>query len=278
MSAGIGADSANEASPSEAPAPPKVAFRRIARTGFAVNGLIHFLIGGAALRLALGDRSTESADQSGALDQISDLSIGLLLLWVAFGGLAALALWQFTQASAKFADLSFARRWGRRLVEIGRGVVYLVLAGTVLLFIFGRDPADSGGIGKSVAALLNTPGGVFVLAAIGAGTIAAGVGFVVVGSRRTFTKLIKVPAGRGRRFVLVIGVVGYIAEGLALAIVGGVLATAALTGDAGRATGLDGALRALMGIPFGNLLVGSVGVGLILYGLFLVVRTRLARL
>ena len=266
---------------SDAPSPAaeegKRVFRRIARVGFAVNGLIHFLIGGITLRLALGARTAESADQAGALDQISGLSIGGLLLWVSLVGLAALALWQLTQASAKFEELTFARRWGRRLVEIGKGLVYLVLAGAVLLVIFGGDTETSDTV-RVANTVLNTPGGVLLVIAIGLALFGTGVGFFVIGIRRTFTKLIHVPAGRSRRFVLVLGVVGYVAKGVALAIVGVVLVVAAITGDASRATGLDGALRALMGIPFGSTLVGSVVIGLILYGLFLMVRTRLARL
>jgi hypothetical protein len=263
--------------PSPAAEQGKRAFRRFARAGFAINGLIHFLIGGITLRLALGARTVESADQAGALDQISNLLVGRLLLWVAFGGLAALALWQLTQASGKFEELPPARRWGRRVVEIGKGIVYLFLAGTVLLVLFGSNPEPSDTI-RAADGLMNTVGGVILIVGIGLAFIGAGIGFIVVGIRRTFTKLIHLPVGRGRRFVLVIGVVGYLAKGVALGIVGVVLNFAAMTGDASRASGLDGALRALMDIPFGSTLVGFVGVGLILYGLFLVVRTRLARL
>lgn len=197
---------------------------------------------------------------------------------MAFGGLAALALWQFTQASARFEHLAFARRWAKRLPEIGRGVIYLVLAGAVLLVLLGRDPEDAGGVADMTAAVLRSRGGFVLVIVAGLGVLAAGVGFIVVGIRRTFTKLIRVPTGRGRVLVLVLGVVGYLANGLGLAIFGVVLLVAAMTGDASQATGLDGALRALLDIPFGSLLVGLVGVGLVLYGVFLIIRTRLARL
>lgn len=197
---------------------------------------------------------------------------------MAFGGLAALALWQFTQASARFDQLAFAQRWGRRLLEIGRGVVYLVLAGAVLLVLLGRDPEDAGGIADITATILRSRGGFILIIVAGFGVLAAGVGFIVVGIRRSFTKLIRIPTGRSRGIVLVLGVIGYLANGLGLAIFGVVLLVAAITGDASQATGLDGGLRALLDIPFGSLLVGLVGVGLALYGVFLIIRTRLARL
>lgn len=263
-------------------APPaevgKQAFRRIARVGFAVNGLIHFLIGGITLRLAFGERSLEPADQTGAIDQISALSIGDILLWAAFVGLAALALWQLTQASAKFEYLTFARRWGRRLVEIGKGIVYLALAGTVLLVLFGGDPTRPSEVRMVAAELFSTTAGILLVVAIGLAVLSTGIGFMTIGIRRTFTKLIHVPVGRSRSFVMTLGVVGYVAKGLALVIFGVALCLAALTRDASKASGLDGALRAAIDLPLGGVLVGSIGIGLILYGLFLVVRTRLARL
>ena len=44
------------------------------------------------------------------------------------------------------------------------------------------------------------------------------------------------------------------------------------------AGGLDGALRALLALAYGPLLVGAVGVGFIAYGFFCLFRARYARL
>jgi hypothetical protein len=53
---------------------------------------------------------------------------------------------------------------------------------------------------------------------------------------------------------------------------------AAFTADASQATGMDGALRALVALPFGGILLHLVGAGLIAYGLYALVRAPAARL
>jgi hypothetical protein len=253
-------------------------FRRVARVGFAVNGLIHFLIGGITLRLAFGDSTVSAADQSGALSDLSGLTIGRLLLWVAVVGLMTLGLWQITRATVQLTHPRFALRWGRRVVEAAKGVFYLFLGSTALVFALGGSTRPSESLLRLSAALLRSQEGVVILLVIGLATLGAGIGFVSIGIRRSFTKLIDLPVGRWRVPVLVLGAVGYIAKGIALAAAGMVFGYAAITGDARQASGLDGALRILVGLPFGNVLVALVGGGLILYGVFLVVRTRLARL
>ena len=56
------------------------------------------------------------------------------------------------------------------------------------------------------------------------------------------------------------------------------LVVASLSGDADTAGGLDGALKALLALDLGPLLVGIVGVGFIAYGVFCLFRAWFARL
>jgi len=78
--------------------------------------------------------------------------------------------------------------------------------------------------------------------------------------------------------VVVLGVVGYIAKGIALAVTGAVFVIAGLTIDPSKATGLDGALKSLVALPYGPAILFLVGAGLIAYGLYCFARARLARL
>jgi len=78
--------------------------------------------------------------------------------------------------------------------------------------------------------------------------------------------------------VVTLGVVGYVAKGIALFAVGVLFVVAAFTFDPEKASGLDGALKSLADLPFGIVILVAVGIGLIAYGLFLVARSRLARL
>ena len=59
-----------------------------ARAGFAVNGVLHIIMGAITLAVAFGEKGT--ANQDGALAQLSTGPIGGLLLWAAVAGLAGL--------------------------------------------------------------------------------------------------------------------------------------------------------------------------------------------
>ena len=75
-----------------------------------------------------------------------------------------------------------------------------------------------------------------------------------------------------------VGVVGYWAKGVALAIVGVLFVIAAFTRDSHQAGGLDTAVKTLDRMPFGDALLWLVGIGLIVYGVYCGVRALLAKL
>lgn len=253
-------------------------FRRVARSGFALNGLIHLLLAGIALRLAFGDADGASVSQSGVLHQLASTTFGRVLLWAAVVGLLTLAAWQLTQALVLIDAPRRLVRWGRRVVEATKGVVYLAIGGSALLVALGAAGPSSDDVARIADALLRTQTGVLILLAIGLTVLGVGIGFASIGIRGTFTKLIRVPTGAWRRVVLVLGTIGYVAKGVALGIVGVVVVTAVVTGDAHRATGLDGALRSLLDVPLGVVLLVLIAVGLATFGAFLLARTRLALL
>jgi len=252
-------------------------FRRLARSGFVVNGLIHLLIGGLAIGVAFGDSSGVAVNQSGALYEIGNNPVGRVLLWAAVIGLASLGLWQVTKVGL-ITDPSFLKKWGVRIVEIGKGVIYLFLALGALVYTLGGTTSSSEVIRRMTVYLLGSTFGVVVVLIIGLVGVGSGIGFVSIGIRRTFRKLIRVPTNWSSWLVLVLGIAGYLAKGIALAIVGVLAVAAALTGDATFATGLDGALRLLAQLPYGTIALAIVGFGLALYGFFLIARARLARL
>ncbi|MFB2556730.1 DUF1206 domain-containing protein [Herbiconiux liangxiaofengii] len=252
-------------------------FRGLARSGFAINGLLHILIGGIAISVALAGGEGGEADQSGALRQVSGSPGGAFVLWVAVVGLFALGVWQLVQLP--LIDKGDTKKtWGRRFVEGAKGVVYLAIGATVLTFALGGSSSSSDSSQTLSAQLLATPGGVFLLVALGLVVLGIGVGFVAIGVRRGFTKQITVPAGSAGRAVVALGVVGYVAKGIALGVVGVLFVVAAATFDPEKASGLDGALKRLADLPYGVAILVAVGVGFIAYGIFQIARAKLARL
>jgi type IV secretory pathway VirB2 component (pilin) len=73
------------------------------------------------------------------------------------------------------------------------------------------------------------------------------------------------------------GVVGYIAKGIALAVVGALFITAAAQNSSSKATGLDGALRSLRQQAVGPWLLTAVALGIAAYGVYSLARSRHAR-
>jgi hypothetical protein len=81
-----------------------------------------------------------------------------------------------------------------------------------------------------------------------------------------------------RKGILTFGTVGYIAKGIAVAIVGVLFVVAAVTADPEAAGGLDAALKSLVALPFGVFILWLVGAGLIVYGIFCFARARYAKM
>lgn len=249
----------------------------LARTGYAVNGILHLLIGGIAIGVASGAGAGGQADQSGALGALASAPGGVFVLWVVVVGLAALAIWQLLSA-ALMRQADATKRAAHIAGELGKAVAYLAIAATAFTFARGGSSNAASNTKSFSATLLASPGGVFLLIVVGLGVLAIGVVFVVRGVRQSFTKHIRVPAGTAGTAVVALGVVGYVAKGIAVGVVGILFIVAAATANPSQATGLDGALKALLGLPFGGVILVVVGLGVIAYGLYCFARARLADL
>ena len=248
------------------------AFRVLARLGYAVNGLLHVLIGIIAITVAVGSGGGE-ADQSGALGQLASNPAGRALLWVIVVGLFALGLWQVV-AGFQVRNSDRKKAWGKRASEFGKAVAYLAVGATALTFALGGSKSSSDSSQSGSAQALATPGGVFAVVAVGLVAFGIGVFFIFRGITRRFTKDLALPSGPLGTAVVVLGAIGYVAKGVALAVVGVLFVAAAVTFDPSKATGLDGALKALAALPFGVIILVAVGIGLVAYGAYLGARAR----
>jgi hypothetical protein len=203
--------------------------------------------------------------------------VGYALLWAVVVGLAALGAWQITQTVLVRED-DRRRALTRRVMEGSKALVFLVVAGSALIFALGGHSSAARTIHALSVAAIRTPGGAVVLVIAGLVVLSVGVTFLYRGVTADFRRDIHVPDGVPGRLTVAVGVFGHIAKGLALGIVGVLLGSAAFTADASQATGVDGALRALVALPYGGVLLYVVGGGLIAYGVYALVRAPTARL
>ncbi|WP_077490998.1 DUF1206 domain-containing protein [Sinomonas mesophila] len=250
--------------------------RFLARGGFVFVGLLHLIVAYLALRVALGGRAAlggaQHADQSGAVGAIASAPGGLLVLWAGAVCCAALALWWVSEAILD-ARRPSSGTWDV-LMSAGKATLFLAVGGLFLSYALGAGPDSREKAQEITATILAAPGGQLVLFAIGTVLVGAGVYYVWRGVTREFLGQEVHAHGRARRPVAAVGVFGYAAKGVALAIVGILVAVATARHDPSESTGLDGALRGLAAQPYGAWLLGAVALGLACFGIYSMARAK----
>lgn len=240
------------------------ALETMARVGYFVNGVLHIVIGIIALQLAFGVKGS-SADQSGALGAMADHTLGMVMLWIAVVAWLGLAVWQVTEV------VSGGWQTSDRLKAAAKALLYLALSWTAFTFASGSGSSSKKQSTDFTASLMEKPAGAWLVAAVGLAIVGVGVYHVVKGWKRKFLRDLETQPGE---WIVKAGRVGYISKGVALAIVGVLFVLAALRHKPSEASGLDGALRGLLGAPGGPVLLGLVALGLIAFGIYSFGRAR----
>lgn len=250
------------------------AFEKIARVGQAASGVVHLLIGYIVIRLAVGDAGT--ADQSGALATLASQPGGRIALWVAAVTLAALAAWRVVEAFVgKRSDVEAPSALDR-VKTAGVAVAYLALAFTAFQFARGGGKSSTEQNVSTSARLMQSAGGKAVLVAVGLAIIGIGAYHVYKGAKEKFLDDLHRTALP--RVATPLGVVGYVAKGVALGATGVLVVVATFTTDPAKASGLDGAIKTLGAAPFGQVLLVAAGLGIIAYGAYCFVLARYGRM
>lgn len=250
-------------------------FRTLARAGYVASGIVHGLIGVLAFAIALTGRG--ESDQSTALQAIASAPFGEVVLWllaVMLAGLGAFhAVSGFTQA-----ERDEKKKWGRRLSHWGQAVAFLAMGVIAAYTAIGNRTDGDSSVESTSRGLLDAPGGPVLLTIIGIGIAAGGVAFAVVGLRRGFAKKMRIPSGGGGATVTVLGVVGYLAKGASIAVMGVLITLAGVQDDPESAGAVNSAIQTLHDLPGGPIIVGFIGAGLLAYGVFCCFRSRYADL
>jgi Domain of Unknown Function (DUF1206) len=245
----------------------------LARLGMFCAGALWIVVGFLAIQVALG-AGGKTTDRTGALHEIAQESWGQLLLVVIAIGFAGYAVWRFLAgALGRKFETNEELEWYKRLWYFVRGVFYAFLCYTTVALIVGADSSSSSEK-QQAEAIFDWPAGRWVVGAIGLGIAGWGLGSAYRAVSRNFKDDLHTErmSETTKRWTTVAGVVGYLARAVVFLIAGGFIVKAAVEYDADEAVGLDGALQKLADQEFGPLLLGAVAAGLIVYGLFYVVR------
>jgi hypothetical protein len=243
--------------------------------GLVSYGVVHLLIAWIAVRIAWGGGG--DASQQGALRTLSRTGAGPVLLVVVAVGMLTLALWQAVEALLGNGRVAEQRdeehRTRKRLSSAGRAVVYLLLGISALRLVLGAGGSTSEEDGLT-SRLMGVPLGRVLVVAVAAAILAVGITQVVRGVRHKFTEDL---SGDRTRSTLALGTAGYVAKGVALGVIAGLFAWAAITYEPKKAGGLDAALHTVGSQPLGSVLLTVLAVGFAAFGLFCFVWARNAR-
>jgi hypothetical protein len=253
--------------------------QRIARTGYLISGILHLLVASIILRIALG--SSGEADQTGALATLASKPLGTPTLYIVTAGLIALAMWRLSESVLGLhpAEHSAAHKRdspvAHRARAFGLALVYGAVAATAIQFAIGAQSRGSRQTAGLSARLMQSGGGKAVLVIVGLVIVVIGGYYVHKGATRKFLNDLNVDGGP---LLTALGVCGHVAEGLVLSAAGILLVAATILDDPAKATGLDGAVKALGSTPFGGLILTAAAVGFAAYGLYSLALTRYSRM
>lgn len=250
----------------------------LARAGLIAYGVVHLLIGWLVLQIAWS-ASERNADTSGALTTLAAQPFGKAALWLVAVGLVALALWQVSEMVWGYRNQEGGKRLLKQAKSGVRALVYGALGVSAASAAMGSSSSSSQSQRQATAGVLDLPGGRALVVIAGLLIVAAGVAHVVKALKRSFLDDFDSASlnPAARRTVMRLGEGGYLAKGVALGMIGGLLTYATLTLDRQR-TGLDGAMHTIVQQPLGKFMLTAVAAGFVAFGLFSILQSRYRRM
>jgi len=258
-------------------------FSRFGHVGWLAKGLVYALVGVLFIRVASegGSGGQEEANQAGAVETVAATPFGAVLLMVLAVGIVAYVAWRlFTVVlPGDWTGMALLKRIGYAVSAL----VYLSLLANTIDILANRtqDPgsAEDRRLERLVTDTLDLPIGRVLVIVAGLVFIAVGAAFIHTGVTGGYRE--SMSAGdRGIEGMAIdrLGMVGWIARGVAFFPVGFFLIRAAWTYDPDKAAGFDDSVRELAANPAGAVVATLMGVGFIAYGLFAALSARYQRL
>ncbi|MFI5496166.1 DUF1206 domain-containing protein [Actinoplanes sp. NPDC051859] len=247
----------------------------LARGGFVAYGIIHLIFAWIALQLAFGGRSGDG-DQSGALQTLAQQPMGKTLVVITIVGMIGLALWQAFEAAIGQSGEQDKTAIAERFISGCRTILYLYFAWIGIKVLSGANASSGDSSQQSASSLMDSSGGRFLVGLVGVVVFGVGVGLVIYGVKKKFEKHLNTQEmnAKVRKTTQRLGIAGYSSKGVAYAISGGLIVTAAVNYDPEKARGLDAALKTLAGQPYGKWLLALIALGIAAFGIYCFFQTR----
>tara|TARA_R100001369_G_scaffold79838_2_gene109976 strand:+ start:6090 stop:6857 length:768 start_codon:yes stop_codon:yes gene_type:complete len=247
--------------------------QNFARFGVATKGWVYFLIGGLTAFAAFG-LGGEKSGSSNALDFISQQMFGKILLIITAVGLVGYVFWRWYQAFAdpKDAGTDF-KAIVKRVSYFISGVFYSFLAFSAIKQVLG---SSSGGGEDS-----------FLMKILDSKIIAIIIGLALLG--KSIYEFYQAYSGnfreevdeaglskKAKKIIIPAAKIGFTARGIVVGIMAFLMLRAAVSASAEKVdkTQAFGFLQN----EFGSLVMGIIAVGLIAYGVFMLIKAKYSSL
>ena len=261
----------------EGEAPPVSPLEWLARAGYAARGLVYLAVGGAAL-LAANELRHAPVGTDEALRGFAAWPLGPLWLGLLAVGLLGFVFWRAAQALLD-AD---RQGTGRKALahRAGQAISGLIYGGLAFSCLEALDDLEEG-LGRSDAEelrrLLDMPAGEQLLIGLGLAVAVAGVLNALHGLFGGFRRHLKC-AAEIHAWAIPLARAGYFIRGAVFMALAFFLIEAALDLAPAESATVAGALQTLEAQPFGSLLLGVAGAGLMAFGAFGFVEARWRRI
>ncbi|MEW8986922.1 MAG: DUF1206 domain-containing protein [Bacillus sp. (in: firmicutes)] len=251
--------------------------RRFARFGYIAKGLVYGMVGVLAALAAFGP-SGDTTGTSGALQSLAALPFGEVALWFIGIGLIGYILWDFIKAiKDPENEGTDAKGVIKRTGYFISGLIYSNLAFGAFKLASNTGSAGGENSEQTISAkLMEQPFGIWLVGIVGAIIIGYGVYELYKGTKEKFMTQFKMYEmnDKERKIARLSGKIGLISRGIVLCMVGFFFIRTAYTNNPNESKGLGGALTELANQPFGQFLLAIVAAGLILYGVYQIIKGR----
>ena len=242
---------------------------KVGRLSYVARGVVYLLVGWLAIASARGLTAGRYLD-------VLDVQLGRWTLLVLALGLFTSGVWCFIACLFDPDREGGGRRgWTRRAGQGVNGLIHAVLTIGMLRLAAGAYPW-TGGARIGSASLLAVRHHRWALGVAGALVLLCAASEFYVGCRQGFKRRIRLHelAPRPRRWAIRTGMIGVTTRGLVLAILSGLLIWRSLGMMADEVAGIGEPLRLLGSRPWGPYLLGTMGLGLMVYGAHQFVNAR----
>jgi hypothetical protein len=246
---------------------------RAVRLGMVAYGIVHLTIAWLGIQLAFGDHSG-AASRNGALKQLAQQPFGEFVVWVVAVGMFLLVVWKLLEAFIDFTMEDGAKKALKPASNVFKAIVYGTLGVAAVRVATGSKSKSS--TSDWTAKLMDQPFGRWLVGLVGLAIIGYGGYLCYRGWSEKFLKHLDAEGRSGDvgRAYKLFGKVGYIAKGIAIAVIGVLFVYAAIEHSAKKSGGLDAALHEVLQQPFGPVLLFVISIGIGCYGLFCFARAR----